>query len=87
MKWSIVRQKPNVKRRNLYSDALNKKFKLFISNKARKCIMKAGSFDKYLTNTKPAHIDSKFGLHLREIIKQKQKNPDLEIGYIPGTSS
>jgi large subunit ribosomal protein L28 len=26
MKWSIVKQKPNVKRRNLFSDTLNKKF-------------------------------------------------------------
>lgn len=36
--------------------------------KARKCIMKAGSLDKYLTKTKPADIDSKFGLYLRELI-------------------
>lgn len=33
--------------------------------------MKAGSFDNYLLKTKPNKIDSKFGLHLRELIKQK----------------
>ena len=46
--------------------------------------MKAGSFDKYLLNTKPEDIDSKFGLYVRGLIQQKQKNPALELGYIPG---
>ena len=31
-------------------------------------------------------IDSKFGLHLRDLIKKRIKNPELEIGYIPGTA-
>lgn len=53
--------------------------------KARRCIMKAGSLDKYLLNTKPQEIDSKFGLHLRDLIKKKSKDPEMEIGYIPGT--
>ena len=39
--------------------------------KARKCIIKAGSLDNYLLNTKPADIDSKFGLYLRELIQKK----------------
>jgi hypothetical protein len=39
-----------------------------ISIKARKCIMKAGSLDNYLLQTKPADIDSKFGLYLRSLI-------------------
>ena len=55
--------------------------------KTRKCIMKAGSFDNYLLTTKPNKIGSKFGLYLREVIKKKQKNPEYEHGYIPGTSS
>ena len=33
--------------------------------------MKAGSFDKYLLKTKPKQIDSKFGLHLRDLIEKK----------------
>lgn len=86
MKRSIEHQRPNVKRKNLYSDALGRKFKFFITMKARKCIMKAGSLDKYLLNTKPKRIDSKFGLHLREVIKQKTKNPDMDVPYIPGTA-
>ena len=55
--------------------------------KARKCIMKAGSLDKYLLNTKTKDIDSKFGLYLRELIKKKQKDPNFEIPYITGTAT
>ena len=54
--------------------------------KARKCIMKAGSLDKYLLNTKPADIDSKFGLLLRDYIKKKQADPNFEVPYIPGSA-
>jgi hypothetical protein len=43
--------------------------------KARRCIMKAGSLDNYLLNTNPKDIDSKFGLYLRDLIKEKIKNP------------
>lgn len=57
-----------------------------ISMKARRCIMKAGSLDNYLLNTNPNDIDSKFGLYLRGLIKSKIKNPEMEIGYIPGTA-
>jgi hypothetical protein len=42
-----------------------------MSMKARKNIMKAGSLDKYLLNTKPYNIDSKFGLYIRDLIKKK----------------
>lgn len=48
--------------------------------------MKAGSFDKYLLNTKPADIDSKWGLQIRELIINKQKDPSFEVPYIPGTA-
>jgi len=36
--------------------------------KTRKCIMKAGSLDNYLLNTKTKKIDSKFGLYLRDLL-------------------
>ena len=68
MKKSIVTMMPNVKSRNLYSEVLAKNFKMDITIKARKCIMKAGSLDNYLLQTKPEDIDSKFGLYLRSLI-------------------
>ena len=71
MKYSLITMKPNVMRKNLASEILGTNFRLWISMKARKCIMKAGSFDYYLLNTKPALIDSRMGLHLRMHIKQK----------------
>ena len=86
MKKSIITKKPNVHAKNLRSDILDRTFKLDISTKARKCIIKAGSLDKYLLNTHPKDIDSKFGMYLRQLIRQKQKDPDMEIPYIPGTA-
>ena len=67
------------------SDILGKKIKMFISNKARRCIMKAGSLDKYLLTTKPEIIDSKFGLYLRDLIIKKKQNPSMDVGTIFGT--
>ena len=69
MKKSIVTMKPNVKSRNLRSDILGQSFKLDITMKARRCIMKAGSLDNYLLTTKAKDIDSKFGMYLRDLIK------------------
>ena len=48
--------------------------------------MKAGSLDKYLLKTSDAQIDSKFGCHLKKLIKAKSKNENMDIGYIPGTA-
>lgn len=55
--------------------------------KARRTIMKKGSFDNYITRTKPEHIDSKFGLFLRNLMKRKQKDPKFTIPIIPGHST
>ena len=52
--------------------------------KARKCIIKAGSLDNYLLNTKPSDIDSKFGLYLRELIQKKKADPEFAVPYIKG---
>ena len=84
MKYSIQTMKPNVSRKNLYSSILGMDFRMWVSMKARKCIMKAGSFDNYLLTTKPATIDSRMGLHLRNQILKKKANPDFVIPYIPG---
>ena len=68
MKYRIETQKPNIIRKKLHSDILDRDFNIWISMKTRKCIMKRGSLDKYLLNTKPQHIDSKFGLYLRSVL-------------------
>jgi ribosomal protein L28 len=86
MKKSLVTKRPNVKSKNLKSEILGQSFKLEISMKARRCIMKAGSLDNYLLNTKPKDIDSKFGLYLRELIKKKQADPSYVVPYIQGTA-
>lgn len=60
---------------------------MYISTKARKCIIKAGSFDNYLLNTKPKMIDSRFGLYLRELVIKKQKDPSFTVPYVPGQAT
>ena len=87
MKYSIQTMKPNVARKTLYSETLDTSFRLYISMKARRCIMKAGSFDNYLLNTKPDIIDSRLGLHIRGLIKQAQRDPNFAMPYVPGQAS
>ena len=53
MKYSLITMKPNTMRKNMFSDILGMNFRLWISMKARRCIMKSGSFDNYLLQTKP----------------------------------
>lgn len=53
MKYRIETAKPNIYKKKLHSDIMGKTFQLWISMKTRKCIMKAGSFDNYILNTKP----------------------------------
>jgi len=67
--------KPNIMRRTFFSQILGMNLRIWVSMKARRTIMKRGSFDNYITRTKPEQIDSKFGLYLRELMKRKQKNP------------
>jgi len=47
-------------------------------------MMKRGSFDNYILRTDPKQLDSKFGLYLRSLMKQKLKNPQFKIPIIPG---
>jgi len=56
MKYRIETAKPNIYKKSLKSEILNKQFKLWITMKTRKCIMKAGSFDNYLLTTKPIKL-------------------------------
>ena len=84
MKWSLHTMKPNTCRRWFFSDILGMRIRVWISMKARRCIMKRGSFDNYILNTKPKQVDSKMGIYLRTLMIQKQKNPDFKVPYIPG---
>lgn len=79
--------------KKLRSDILEKDFHIWISMKTRRCIMKAGSLDHYLLNTHPKRIDSKFGILLRNTIKERQRmkaqgldTSAAERAYIPGTA-
>ena len=45
--------------------------RIWVSMKARRTIMKRGSFDNYILKTKPEQIDSKFGLYIRQLMRQK----------------
>jgi len=87
MKYRIETAKPNISRKSLFSHTLNMHFRLWISMKARKCIIKAGSLDNYLLTTKPRYLDSKYGLYLKDIIAKKQKDPDYDPGHILGTAT
>lgn len=49
--------------------------------------MKAGSFDNYLTTTKPEVLDSRMALHLRDLMRKKLKNPQFIVPYVPGQAS
>ena len=62
-------------------------FRIWISMKARRCIMKAGSLDNYLLTTKPEIIESRFGLYIRSLIIRKQREPGFRVPYIPGTAT
>lgn len=86
MKKSIVTMMPNVKSRTLRSDILGQSFKFDVTTKARKCLIKAGSLDNYLLNTKPANIGSLFGLHLRDLIRKKKADPEFVVPYIKGSA-
>ena len=87
MKWSNITMQPNIMRKSFYSQILQQHFRLFISMKARKCIMKKGSFDNYIMLTKPAQIDSKFGLYLKKLMEQKKADPTFKVPYIVGTAT
>ena len=54
---------------------------------ARKNIIKMGSFDKYILNSKPEVLDSKFGQYMRDLMIKKQKDPHMQIPYIKGSAN
>jgi len=88
MKYSIQTMKPNVMRKTLHSDVLATSYQLWISTKARRCIMKAGSFDNYILNTKPETLHSRMAIHLRNLMLRKQKEGSkFIVPYVPGQAT
>lgn len=88
MKYRIETQKPNTYQKKLRSEILDTDLKIWISMKTRKCIMKAGSLDRYLLTTGPSKLDSKFGLYLKNLIQEKQRDPsNFTLPYIPGSAT
>ena len=76
--------KPNIMRKTFFSQILGLNLRVWVSMKARRTIMKRGSFDNYILHTNPAHIDSKFGILLRSIMKKKLKDPKYTVPMIAG---
>ena len=79
--------KPNVMRRSFFSQILNMNLRVWVSMKARRTIMKKGSFDNYIMTTRARTLDSKFGQYIRSLMKQKIKDPKFRIPVIPGHST
>jgi hypothetical protein len=67
------------------SDILNKNLKITLTNKAYRCIKKAGCLDNYILTTKPKDLDSKLGEYLRTLMLRKINDPEYRIPYILGT--
>lgn len=67
--------KPNVRRKMIYSDALEKNLFIKVTRKALRTIHKAGGLDNYLLDDRPARIKEMgiFGWELRWKIMQTPK--------------
>jgi len=87
MKYSLVTMKPNVMRKTYFSEILRRPLKIEVSMKANRCILKKGGIDNYLLETKPHQIDSKFGLYLRQKLREIKKSGVWTREYIPGTAN
>ena len=87
MKYSLVTMKPNVMRRTFFSQLLGMNLRVWVSMKARRTIMKRGSFDNYILRTNPKELDSKFGLLLKSLMKKKEKNPQFQVPAIAGQAN
>ncbi len=87
MKYSLITMKPNIMRKTYFSKILRKNLKITVSMKANRCIIKKGGIDKYLLETKPEVIDSKFGLYLRQRLQDVKKGLVSKKEYIVGTAT
>ena len=78
-----ITQYPNYHKMRFNSDILKMKVRLPTTAYALKNIVKAGSFDNYILNTDPKKMNSKMGIFLKDIMKQKLKDPTYKVPYIP----
>ena len=78
--------KPAVTRKWFKSETLGKRFLLYVTNKARRTIIKYGGLDNYVTKVSHRKLCSDFGSELKEVIKAKQKDPSMMVPYIPTTA-
>ncbi|KAE8352378.1 ribosomal L28 family-domain-containing protein [Aspergillus coremiiformis] len=67
--------KPNVRRKKIYSEALEKSLYIKVTRKALRTIWKSGGLDNYLLDDRPARIKElgMFGWHLRWQVMQTPK--------------
>jgi large subunit ribosomal protein L28 len=80
--------RPNVVKKNLYSEALGESFKLSITTHVLRCIKKHGSFDQYLLRTTDKNLASPLGselkrrvraaLEAKQVLEQIQQDPQQQ---------
>ncbi|KAK2198191.1 bifunctional Ribosomal protein L28-L24/L28p-like [Babesia duncani] len=77
-----IKLKPNVFRKDFTSRLLNCTLKnVKCTTSALHAITDQGGFDKYILNTPPEHLRSKFGETLREVMYFYMENPGLHFYY------
>jgi len=72
-------------KKDMWSDILQKKLYVRMSNKAYRCIKKMGSFDNYILLTPPKQLDSKMGEYYRTLMLRKVNDPDYRVPYVLGS--
>jgi len=70
--------KPNVQSKNLYSDILEKRFKVNVTTHALRCIKKAGSFDKLLLEKPKLITDSNRAQEIKAMVLERLAEIKLE---------
>jgi len=60
---------PNVQRKRLWSDTLNRMVQFNVTASALRWIDKAGGLDNYLLKTSPKKLDSALGMEYRRILQ------------------
>lgn len=73
-KWS-----PQAYKKVFFSDILERRIEVKVSDLALKEIKRLGSFDNYILLTAPKDMVSMFGEYLRELMLRKLNNPKLDI--------
>jgi hypothetical protein len=70
----------------MWSEILQKKLYVRMSNKAYRCIKKmGGSLDNYILLTPPKQLDSRMGEYYRTLMLRKINDPDYRVPYVLGS--